>query len=294
MTVPTEYVRVVLVNDTARYAGFGDVQASEDDAIRLLQEANLAWLQGDLPRDIQFVVVAQETWTNGDPFTPDTASDGKTNVNSLLSQFSSWWQSNRQESGRAIGVLLTGRELQSDVLGFAGIGTVCTSFVTAVVRTTAPVNALAHMLGHTFGMRHDSVGNECPQSGFVMASVMDNGPTSVHFSTCSSNYLSDFFSSSAETAEPCFLRPLQRDALAPASWCGDGVVQPGEQCDCGVWCDVDPCCSGDACLLRDGATCSAGEGCCDMSRCQPHASDREFGHLRNRSGPQADAVSEDE
>ena len=45
--------------------------------------------------------------------------------------------------------------------------------------------------------------------------------------------------------------------------CGNGLLEPGEQCDCGTHdCAllVDPCCDGDTCTLRDGATCSAAEG----------------------------------
>ncbi len=271
MIVPDEYVRVVLVNDTARFAGFGSVAAVEDDALERLKEANFAWLQGDLPRNIQFIAAAQVTWTDGDPFTPNTAPDGKTDVASLLSVFSSWWSTEGPASGQAIGVLLTGRELQNDLFGYGGIGTVCGTSATTLVRTTASFNALAHMLGHSFGMMHDSAGNPCPATGFVMAATHADGPTPVHFSTCSSDYLTSFLISAGASVEGCFQRPPQRDALATESWCGDGVVQPGEQCDCGAWCDADPCCLGPSCLFQAGATCSAGERCCDPSLCQPYA-----------------------
>lgn len=45
--------------------------------------------------------------------------------------------------------------------------------------------------------------------------------------------------------------------------CGDGVVDDGEQCDCGPaeFCD-NPCCVADTCRLATNASCASG-ACCD-------------------------------
>lgn len=46
--------------------------------------------------------------------------------------------------------------------------------------------------------------------------------------------------------------------------CGNGFVEPGEQCDCGLKekCN-NPCCNATTCMLYANATCATGE-CCDF------------------------------
>ncbi|KAF4527483.1 hypothetical protein B566_EDAN017753 [Ephemera danica] len=51
--------------------------------------------------------------------------------------------------------------------------------------------------------------------------------------------------------------------------CGNGFVEPGEQCDCGLpeYCN-NPCCNASACMLFANASCATGE-CCDLATCKP-------------------------
>ena len=53
--------------------------------------------------------------------------------------------------------------------------------------------------------------------------------------------------------------------------CGNGFVEPGEECDCGLkeHCD-NPCCNPDTCNMFPNATCATGE-CCDFKTCQPRS-----------------------
>jgi hypothetical protein len=53
------------------------------------------------------------------------------------------------------------------------------------------------------------------------------------------------------------------------SICGDGLVQPGEQCDCGNTLTSEcnqTCCNSVTCLLVGSAQCASGS-CCDLSSC---------------------------
>ena len=49
--------------------------------------------------------------------------------------------------------------------------------------------------------------------------------------------------------------------------CGNGLTEPGEECDCGLVSDcTNPCCDPETCRLTPGATCGSGL-CCDLSSC---------------------------
>lgn len=56
--------------------------------------------------------------------------------------------------------------------------------------------------------------------------------------------------------------------------CGNGFVEEGEECDCGLpeHC-ANPCCHARTCKLRSGALCATGK-CCDLRTCQPRSSRR--------------------
>ncbi|TMW43392.1 hypothetical protein DOY81_011529 [Sarcophaga bullata] len=51
--------------------------------------------------------------------------------------------------------------------------------------------------------------------------------------------------------------------------CGNGFVEPGEQCDCGLpnYCE-NTCCDPFTCMLHTNASCATGE-CCDLNTCRP-------------------------
>lgn len=47
--------------------------------------------------------------------------------------------------------------------------------------------------------------------------------------------------------------------------CGNGFVEKGEECDCGIkeLCK-NPCCNPETCMLFKNATCATGQ-CCDLN-----------------------------
>lgn len=62
----------------------------------------------------------------------------------------------------------------------------------------------------------------------------------------------------------------QPTSIFDSPQCGNGFVESGEQCDCGLpqFCQ-NSCCDPYTCMLRSNASCATGK-CCDLQTCQPH------------------------
>lgn len=87
--------------------------------------------------------------------------------------------------------LLSGKDFDGNTVGLAWVGAVCdgNGFASGINQMTlgAAGNSavLAHEIGHNFNAAHDSDGNACPASGFIMAAVLNLGAPASSFSTCS-------------------------------------------------------------------------------------------------------------
>ncbi|KHJ96311.1 Disintegrin [Oesophagostomum dentatum] len=55
--------------------------------------------------------------------------------------------------------------------------------------------------------------------------------------------------------------------------CGNGIVEPGEECDCGREQCPHSCCDGKTCRLTSNAVCADGD-CCDLFTCKVQACPR--------------------
>jgi hypothetical protein len=144
---------------------------------------------------------------------------------------------------------------------------------------------IAHETGHTFGAVHDCTYYACQDSNYVNAqqccplnaNTCDAGEQYVmnpstlqgvtHFSPCSvGNICSAIGRKSVNT--DCLL-DNNNVLIITNQQCGNGIVEPGEECDCGdeERCGADSCCEPTTCRFKDGAVCDdANEECC--SGCQ--------------------------
>ncbi|XP_072760043.1 disintegrin and metalloproteinase domain-containing protein 10 [Anoplolepis gracilipes] len=133
---------------------------------------------------------------------------------------------------------------------------------------------LAHEIGHNFGSPHDP--EQCTPGGedgnFIMFARATSGDkrNNNRFSPCSLNAINPVLNSKARSPKGCFTEPQ-------VSLCGNGVVEEGEQCDCGWEEDCrDSCCfpqrrylsTGETpCTLTPNSVCSPSQGPCCTAEC---------------------------
>lgn len=140
---------------------------------------------------------------------------------------------------------------------------------------------LAHEIGHNFGSPHDP--EQCTPGGedgnFIMFARATSGDkrNNNRFSPCSLNAINPVLNTKARSHKGCFTEPQ-------ASLCGNGVVEDGEECDCGWEEDCkDSCCfpqrrypptDETPCTLTPGSVCSPSQGPCCTTNCMLRFSDK--------------------
>lgn len=109
------------------------------------------------------------------------------------------------------------------------------------------------------GMEHDTNQCKCPDDHCIMA-PSSSTVAPVHWSSCSKDYLALAFEHGMD-----YCLRNKPTSLFSSPVCGNGFVEPGEQCDCGLpdYCD-NTCCNPNTCTLYENATCATGE-CCDLT-----------------------------
>ncbi|KAM9215687.1 disintegrin and metalloproteinase domain-containing protein 2-like [Leptosomus discolor] len=119
---------------------------------------------------------------------------------------------------------------------------------------------VARLLGRSLGMAYDDPQSCCcAGAACVMEASWAHSPGLKTFSSCS---VRDFQRFLATGEGQCLLNRPAMDAAHKAAVCGNGVVEPGEACDCGTAeeCRRDPCCAV-GCKMRRGAQCVSGPCC---------------------------------
>ncbi len=216
------------------------------------------------PLDIYIALVGVVVWTEHDEITLSPSGD-TTLTNFLHYRRERLVKDHPNDNAQ----LLTGVTFDGGVVGKALKGPMCTfefsggvnmwhSDVVGLVATT-----VAHEMGHNFGMEHDTEDCECPDDRCIMAPASSTlKPT--FWSSCSLEYLALAFEHGMD-----YCLRNRPTALFDSPTCGNGFVEEGEQCDCGLpkHCD-NPCCNPTTCTLHANATCATGK-CCDLATCHP-------------------------
>ncbi|KAK5116351.1 hypothetical protein LTR62_007898 [Meristemomyces frigidus] len=164
-----------------------------------------------------------------------------------------------------------------------GAGSETVAGANVVIRTQGANEwqIIAHETGHTFGAVHDCTSTTCADSNTVnsqqccplSSSTCDAGQQYImnpstsegisHFSPCSiGNICSAFGRQSVKSS--CFSDNKQVTTIT-GQQCGNGIVEPGEDCDCGGTggCGSNKCCDATTCKFKSNAVCDdANEDCC--------------------------------
>ncbi|XP_041088202.1 disintegrin and metalloproteinase domain-containing protein 9-like isoform X2 [Polyodon spathula] len=258
----TRYVELFLVVDNERF----DFSNRNQTAVReeMVQLANYMDSMY-IALNIRIVLVGLEIWNQQNKINID-GSAGE-----VLGRFVQWREKELAGRRRHDSAQLILKKSFGGTAGMAFVGTVCSRShgggINAFPHNNVPMFAsiVAHELGHNLGMNHDD-GRDCHCG--VSACVMNSGATgSRNFSTCSSD---DFEKLIVNNGGSCLLNLPHPDEAYSPPFCGNKLVDMGEECDCGSpkECEKDSCCEAKTCKLKRGAECAYGV-CCKNCRFMP-------------------------
>lgn len=228
--------------------------------------------------DLACVLVGMRAW-----YTPvqDPLDQSLTVMTDVLVEFGDWREDiQRPELWSDASVLLTARSLTSESgspNGQFSESTMCylDDAVGVIKYTGQPEATLAstmlHELGHGIGMAHDGGSCTCPLgigNCLLHPTLNAQQVSDPTYSDCS---LVDYSTFRSMDISSCLEVAPTEDEVWHASGislCGNGILEDGEECDCG---QVDSaacsCCDLSTCLfLAVGAECAYGD-CCDTTTC---------------------------
>ncbi|XP_017338798.1 disintegrin and metalloproteinase domain-containing protein 9 [Ictalurus punctatus] len=252
----TRYVELALVVDNLRFVFMkSNRTAVRDEMVQIANLLDTYYRQ----LNIRIVLVGLEIFETSNPF--DVGGDPRV----VLGQFVKWRKANLT-SRSDMGQLVVGQKgaYSGGILGMAYVGTVCSASSGGGISVYGDngfqyySTVLAHEMGHNLGMTHDDTRCKCDGSSCIMYSTATG---STLFSTCSGT---DFENLVLRGGGACLLNQPPQDSVISAAQCGNGILEAGEDCDCGPPQSCNSkCCNAATCTFTKGSACAAGLCCKD-------------------------------
>lgn len=222
----------------------------------------------------------------------NVACSDSVNIQDRLNLFSGW-RGNQTDTNAWWTLLSTCNT--GAAIGLAWLGQACVTGSTVntnetvasaniVVKTSQEWQVIAHESGHTLGAVHDCTAQTCANSNIV--SAQQCCPLSATTCDAAGNYIMNPASMpGVNKFSPCSIGNIcsalgrnsvkstclvaNRDvSTISGSQCGNGIVEAGEECDCGgpSGCGKNSCCDPTTCKLTTGSQCDpSNEDCCTQT-----------------------------
>ncbi|KAI0479195.1 zinc metalloprotease mde10 [Xylariaceae sp. FL0804] len=282
---------VGIATDCTYTAAFNSSSNARSNVISLVNSASAVYESTfNISLGIQNLTISDATC----PGTPaqntewNQACSSDVTISDRLGLFSTW--RGQFNDTNAYWTLLSTCNTEAAV-GLAWLGQLCTQGSTpngndttaganVVVRTSTEWQVFAHETGHIFGAVHDCTDTTCSDGTSSMqqccplsasscnadgAFIMNpsTGPGLTQFSACTvGNICSALDRGSVNAA--C-LSDNKNIVTITNAQCGNGIVEAGEECDCGGTeaCGDNPCCDPTTCKYKSNAVCDfSNEDCC--------------------------------
>ncbi|XP_071076246.1 A disintegrin and metallopeptidase domain 3-like [Desmodus rotundus] len=258
-------LKIQIIMDKALYDYMGsEVAVAVEKVFHIFGLINTMFSQ----LKVTFMLTSLELWSDQNKI----LSDG--DASEVLQRFVSWKEKVLFQRSRDMAFLLIYRNY-SNYVGATYHGMACDPKLAAGIalypnRITSEAFSvvMAQLLGINLGFTYDDIYNcYCPGTTCIMnpQAIRSNGVKL--FSSCSV----DAFIHKVVQPE---LKCLQNQTVSKLvvqgrqSTCGNGIIETGEQCDCGFpeTCTFKKCCDPSTCTLIGFAECGSGP-CCDKKSC---------------------------
>ncbi|KAI9664379.1 MAG: hypothetical protein M1831_002312 [Alyxoria varia] len=296
----TRRVALVGVATDCTYTGtFNSTQSTRANVISQMNQASSNWESSfNISLGLQNLTISDANCPGTPPSTSrwnqrcDTGAD----IEERLSLFSAWrgtlGDSNSHwtlltdcNSGSEVGLAWLGQACVHDAdpnNSTSGAEADAVTGANVVAKTSSEWQTISHETGHLFGAVHDCTEQTCADSNFVnsqqccplSADTCDAGERYImnpfttrginQFSPCSIGNICSALRTNRVNGT-C-LTPNRGVVTINGQQCGNGIVESGEDCDCGgeEGCSDDPCCDARTCRFRGDAVCDdANEDCCN-------------------------------
>nr|XP_054099848.1 A disintegrin and metallopeptidase domain 3-like isoform X2 [Callithrix jacchus] len=261
-------LKVQIIMDKAMYDYMGSaVAVAVDKVFQIFGLINTMFSQ----LNMTVMLSSLEIWSDQDKISTSGHAD------ELLQRFLSWKQKFLSQRSHDMTYLLVYRN-HSTYVGATYHGMACDpKFATGIALYPKKITleafsvVMAQLLGINLGLTYDATYNcYCPGTTCIMS------PDAIR-----SNGMKFFSSCSVDEFKQIVLQPelkcLQDKTISKMTYqgkaetCGNGILEPTEQCDCGnaEGCNFKKCCNPKDCTLIGFAECGTGP-CCNNKTCTIH------------------------